>query len=408
MSDPAVEHEIATLVREAIARHGMAGDVVVRGASVVLEGHGRTVSTELGLLGEQWTILPHDVQARRAAEMARRLADARRALSSRPPSRSGLGVGWLGPAALVALLGAGVWGALRFSGTRAAFEALASSSTSAAPALSSPADAYEAARRSRAAAVCARTRERVLRGASISMTDADGWIVELVLLRDASAAAIRSDPALGTFLAFDPTHETARLVWAGTPALAAIDDAFSRVRLVEAPALETAHLNGVSFDFGGAYVTAYFDSERRGSYSRLAGALAERLGASHGALFARCADRDTHEIGSWFRAPTPAAAAGVLMFFMGTYADVPQVRTALLRPADAASGIDRGFAFTELERAAASVKYEPIRALLGDFGGAIAGRPEGPTTLTFDFKDASRASRASYRLARDLDVADSR
>lgn len=406
MPDPAVEQEIVTLVREAVARHGMAGDVCVRAGALVLEGHGRTVSTELGFLGEQWTTLPHDVRVRRAGELARRLADARRVQTSRPPPKRGLGLGWLGPVALIALVAAGLWGAFRFMDARTVNGS--TSRPGAAPAATSSADAYEAARAARAARVCAATRERVLRGASVSMTDAEGWVAELVLLRDAATAPMRTDPALDAFFAFDPSHETARLVWAGAPALAEISDAFSRVRIVDVEGFEAAHLHALALSFGGSYVTPYFDSQRRAQYFALSAALAERLGATRGALFARCNDRTTHEIGTWFRAPNPGAAASVIVLFMGTYADLPHVRTKLLNATGTGPLVDRGFAFTEVDNAARTLKYQPLRTLLGEFGGAIAGRPEGPTTVTFDFRDASRASRASYRIARDLDIAELR
>jgi hypothetical protein len=406
MPDPAVEQEIVTLVREAVARHGMAGDVVIRGASIALEGYGRTVSAELGLLGEQWATLPHDVQVRRAGELARRLADARRAHSSRPPPKSGLGLGWLGPVALVVLAAAGLWGAFRFLEARGGE---AQTRAGASTAATSSADAYEAARVARAARVCGATRERVLRGVSVSMTDAEGWVVELVLLRDAASPPMRVDPALDAFFAFDPSHDTARLVWAGAPALAEIGDAFSRASISALDEFEGAHLRGLTVSLSGGYVTPYFDSDRRAQYFALASALAERLGASHGALFAHCSERTTHEIGSWFRAPTPGAAAGTLTLFMATYADVPQLRPRLLSASGAAgSTVERAFAFTEIQKAARQLKYAHLRTLLGGFGGAIAGRPEGPTTVTFDFRDASRASRASYAVARDLDIAELR
>jgi serine/threonine-protein kinase len=418
--EPAVEQEIATLVREAIAKHGMAGEVTIRSTSVVLEGYGATVSTELGLLGDQWELLPLDVRVRRAGEVARRLADARRIRSIRPTSKTGLGLGWLGPVALVALLGAGLWGAYRVVGAKSNNADVGAAARSAALAPTSAADAYEAERAARAARVCAATRERVLRGVSVAMTDAEGWVVELVLLRGVDTAEMHLDPALDTFFAFDGDRSAARLVWAGTPGLSEISDAFSRVHLDHDAAPDPARARSLRLTFGGAYVSPYFDAERRGQYLKLAGTLAERLAATHGALYARCADRQTHEIGSWFRAPNPAAAAASLIYFMGTFSDVPQLRAALLRPAgqsgtasdSAGTGsttpVDRAFAFAAIHGATTALGYGPFRTLLGDFGGAIAGRPEGPTTVTFDFKDASRASKASFRLARELKIADSR
>jgi hypothetical protein len=155
--------------------------------------------------------------------------------------------------------------------------------------------------------------------------------------------------------------------------------------------------------FDGSYVTAYFREEERPAWIRAAGALAKQLGAIHGGLYARCAAGSSHHLGSWFVGPGPDGAALALLYFMGTYADVPHVRRALLEP-DGSSALDRGFAFEQLARATRPLDRSRLAVILSPHGGMI-GTNQSASYLTFPFRDADRAARASRDLARALEIA---
>jgi len=61
--------------------------------------------------------------------------------------------------------------------------------------------------------------------------------------------------------------------------------------------------------------------------------------------------------------PGPDGAALALLYFMGTYADVPHVRRSLLEP-DGSSALDRGFAFEQLARATRPLDRSRLAVIL--------------------------------------------
>jgi hypothetical protein len=147
----------------------------------------------------------------------------------------------------------------------------------------------------------------------------------------------------------------------------------------------------VRLTFTGRYVLPYFREEERPAVIHAAAALAERVGATHGGLYARCEHSSSHQLGAWFLGPGPRGAAASLVYFMGVKAEVPQVRAELSAGSRA---LDRlGQAFEPFDR-------PRVGKLVGTHGGMIAGRAEGPGSITFPFRDGNRAARASLELVR--------
>ena len=391
-ADPEISEQIELSVREALARFGAAGEVRVSGDAVVLHGSGPTVSTVLGRLPEQWPLLPVDERQRHGLQIARRLVHQRRGTSPSQAPASGIrrALRPIAPLGVLGLTAIALWQAHRFY--RATFL------TPAPPAPSSVTAAADedAARQRRAEAVCQRTRVRVMQGATVGPADVEGWVVELSLIGPAAARVGRS-PALARFFVTLPEggHRVS-----GSSGLAAVTGPTTRVVLEPKPL--PGGLEQLRATFTGRYVDPYFRAERRSEFVRLSAELATAVGATHGALYARCAEDDAPHIGSWFYGPGPAGAAASLMFAMGVSADVPHFGAALLepRPEEPAADLLR-----RIEQAAAPLDRERVAVLIGADGGSIAGRPEGPTTLAVDFADANRASRISLRLARALGIA---
>jgi hypothetical protein len=257
-------------------------------------------------------------------------------------------------------------------------------------------EAYERARRERAVRVCEETRARVVRGAVIGATDVEGWVVELVLLRSGPLPFAPSRDLAGIV-------EQKRFVWQQAPELASVSPGSVEVGDATLTPPGQSARPGLRLTFDGSYVTAYFREEERPPWIRAAGALAKHLKAAHGGLYARCATGSVHHLGSWFWGPSPESAAAALLYFMGTHADVPHVKRALLEP-EAGASLDRGFAFERLEDATRRLDRSRLGVILSPNGGMIGGSP-GSSFLTFPFRDADRAARASRDLARALGIA---
>jgi hypothetical protein len=258
-------------------------------------------------------------------------------------------------------------------------------------------EAYERARQERALRVCEETRARVVRGAVIGASDVEGWVVELVLLRPESAETFAPSRDLAGAV------EQNRFVWKQAPELSAISPGRVEVDDASLSAPGQTPRPGLRLTFDGSYVTAYFREEERPPWISAATALAKQLRATHGGLYARCAAGNGHHLGSWFLGPGPDGAAASLLYFMGTYADVPHVGRALLEP-DGSSELNRGYAFEQLANASRTLDRSRLGVILSPHGGMIGGST-GSSYLTFPFRDADRAARASRDLARTLGIA---
>ncbi len=394
--------EIVGLVGEALGRFGTAGEVRLEGDHIVLLGAGPPASVEVGSLPTQWELLPPDVRSRRATDLARRLVTQRRGGSLHPaPARSSVALpAWVKPAGVV-LLGAVVLVAIyRFIALQPSEQAPAG--TGAAP----TAAQHERERASRAARVCESTRARVMLGATVSPTDVEGWVVEITLLRPGATTDLSFDPALSAFVDRRPGETRGRFVWPSAKEIVQIEGPDTVVIVSDASLLDSRHprLRGVKLTFTGRYVVPYFRDEDRILYVRLAAALAERLGATHGAAAARCAHAHSYQLGSWFLGDTPASAAATLMLFMGAFADAPQLRATLLTPPDAGDGLDTAYAFDQLVAATKGLERGRISTVIGKHGGMIAGKPDASSSITFPFKDGNRAGRASRDIALELGI----
>jgi hypothetical protein len=389
--------DIAALVMEATNRFGAAGRVLVEGDSILLHGHGPTVRSELGSLPRQWRSLSLEDRERRAGELARRLVMLRRSSLPPPPRKRVFTLPmWVTPAALgLAVFGA-YWANERLNPSRASL-AIASAN----PAIAHTADEYERERQQRAEKVCEETRARVVRGATVSPADVDGWLVELTLLRSRELGSLERDPRLPAFVKVKGDAHQWQLVWADAPELTNLG---SPTTFLELKGESYTELNALTVSFHGRYVAPYFSEDQRPSFVRLANTMARELDASYAALYARCEHSQTHQLGAWFQGRTPADAVAALIVFMGTYADVPHVH-APGPPVGAREPIDRTSALEQIRGRARSLDRVRIARLISEQDGMLTGRGGGTTALSFGFRDGNRASRASLNLARVLGLA---
>lgn len=393
LHDPEVRREIEAAIAEAVTRFGMAGDIFIEGTTARLVGAGAEVSTDLGGIGDQWPTLAPELRQRRATEIARRLVSARRARIEAGHDQPRRGVPlFVAPMAILLLAAAGVlfaWDRFAPGGLGFRFGA---EPTASAPNV----DEYERERAARAQRVCEATRSRILRGATVGPTDVEGWVVELVLIREA-ADPLR-DPALGEYLSQGEDAGAQRFVWKDAPEIAAQQGLGTDVSVTE----ETGTgASGLRLTFHGKYVNPYFDPAKRGQYVKLANALAERLGASHGALYARCSLGGGHHLGSWFLGPTPGQAAAALVYWVGAFADPPHLRKSVLFP-EGGGDVRQSGVFSRLGALSTDLDRKKLRTTAGEHDGMLTGEDEGRTVLTFPFADSNRAARASFSLAKTL------
>ncbi len=389
-----VLEEIKTYAFEALGRFGAPGELHIEQTELVLEGPGGTTRTDLGALPYSWRELPEDARRRRVNDLVRKLVGQR--VTSRKPDRPRV-PGWVW---IVALGSAAAVAAALVRDREPASEApgLVRRKENAARA---PVENSEKERRERAARVCGTTRERVLRGATVGVTDVEGWVVDLFVLKRGSTELLDTQDALRSFVE-DPTnrHGT-KFVWADEPELLGLAGSDTRV-LVEREVIEGQsgeRTPGVRLTFHGRLVDSYFDPDNRRRYFHIASSLTDALGGTHAGLFARCEGGDTHHVGSWFRGATPGDAAASLLYMMGTYAFPTHVAEPFLH-APSTNDIDRAHAFSNVLRASAKLDQRAIAAHVGRSGGMISGPTAGPFIITFPFTDGNRAARASRDIAR--------
>ena len=356
------------MVAEALSRFGVAGNVEVLADRVVLRGNGPEASYQLGMLPAQWDTLPMDVRQRKATEIVRSLVAERRASLPAPAGGSARGggasiIGWVAPVVAIGLAGGLVYGIYRALGpAQGGGEKVERTPAAGSVAMDD--------RRARALRVCEATRSRVMRGATVGPTDVEGWVVEIVLLREGSSSDLTYDPALTAFVNRGPGETSGKLVWPVAKDVVAADGPFTTVEVADAsiPDARAPQWRGVQLTFRGRYVVPYFREEHRIQYVRLANTLADRLGAGYGALYARCDDGQSHHMGAWFLGSDPGSAVASLIYFLGTYADVSHVRRSVLKE-DAGDGIDRAYAFRRIAVSTKALRRERVLGVLGPHGG---------------------------------------
>jgi hypothetical protein len=136
---------------------------------------------------------------------------------------------------------------------------------------------------------------------------------------------------------------------------------------------------------------------------RFAHALVETHEVTVAGLYARCADRDEHHMGSWFVGPSPGAAAASLLFFMGAHAQPQQLPQEVLSSRED-SQLEPEFALTNILSATQKLKKAELIALLGPQDGTVAGAGSA-ATIAFPFVESDRALVASRSLAKLLEPA---
>jgi hypothetical protein len=407
---PRAKTEVITRLTEELAKFGAVGAVRIEGVSIVLaHPTGRRHAAVDDWLFH-WEHLDEPTRRLRVSQLARTLARPTSLPVSRPPRASAASlIPWLALGALVlAIAGGLVWtvgdlgrGSPASAGQERGGVAAAAP---AATAVSAPA---------RSALVCAAARARVVRGATITVADAEGWVVDYMAFRPISAdgrggseeTPMHRAPALAAFFAAPTAEGGSAYVWPGEPGLSRMPTADDHVLVrpeVISGAAPPTH-TGIRITFHGALADAYFRPETRAAYFHLASALTDALGASQAALYARCADSSSHHLGSWFRGRDHQEAVVALMYSLGIFAEPPHLADPYLRPMGQPE-VDRALGFASIARVASALDRPLVASLIGREGGMVMGRPGEAVTLTFPFEDGNRASRLSREIARLTEI----
>lgn len=387
--------EIQRAVQGKLVRSGAAGNVLIEDGRVSLVGNGEPVSLPLDGLEERWTELAFEERERESTLLARSLQRQRRPLSPVAPRGRSRTFGLL--------VGAGLVLAAAVTYRKVQARLRLSAALDAARQLEQESNEPDRERERHAAQVCNATRARLARGGTVGAADVEGWVVELALVRP-----MGSDwPTLAPFLALPEGAEgttSRRVSWDGAPELTGLSGHDTRVEVRDALWPETMpQYRERRVTFFGSYVAPYFREREQIQLIRLAHALAEQHQATLGALYARCADRDEHHMGSWFLGTSPGAAAASLLFFMGAYATPPQLPGEVLSSRQERP-FEPEFALTNLLVAAQRLKKSELISRLGPQDGTVAGSGNS-ITLAFPFVQSDRALLASHALTNLLEPA---
>ncbi|MEP7050406.1 MAG: hypothetical protein ABJB12_08645 [Pseudomonadota bacterium] len=402
--------EIRALVELELRRRGESAPIHFEGNCLIAGRGAAAARADIAGTLAQWAELPDDLRGKRISQIAQLLTPGTLVLPGAPRTLPRQRTGWSSSFApvLVVLATAGVLlVAYRYLAPNgASLTNLTSDNRAAASVSDAPLPDPDSERTALAGSACEHSRARVARGSNIGPADVEGWVVELVLLRREGGAALSSSPALAHYIqkkAGSASSSASIVTWPGARSLVQAKRFDAEVAVHPVLPLGSQHLAGVRLEFSGPYVVPYFSEEQRADYLMLADELSEALQITDGALFARCAGAEGHHIGSWFLGATPGAAVASLVYFMAFFSEAPVLKSELLAsgntPADAGRALDRiGSAAADLDRNATAT-------LIGAELGMISGRPQQPTRLTFPFRDANRATRASLTAARALRLA---
>jgi hypothetical protein len=400
-------HELTARLGEELARFGAVGAIRLEGSEVLLlhPSGPRRVNVEDWL--PHWHELDEPTRRIRVSQLARSLARPTSLPASRPKQGAAARIrAWLGGGALLTVMALGALWLMRELGRAgAAVPPRAFGRPSADAALADspagPSAAGPSAAVARASLVCASTRARVVRGATVSIADSEGWVVEYMAFRATEGTPLHLAPVLSTFFEAPAAPEGSRYIWPAEPELAATPTSEDRVLVRPETIAGPLHPTypGLRVTFAGALVDAYFRPATRVAYFHLASALSDALGATHAALYARCADGNTHHLGSWFRGRGHEDAVASLVYTLGTFAEPPHLAEPYLHPVGAQE-LDRAHAFANITRVSSALDRPLLAGLLGREGGMVMGRPGEAVTLTFPFEDGNRASRLSREIAR--------
>ncbi|WP_437665778.1 hypothetical protein [Sorangium sp. So ce1182] len=389
--------EIEAAVQEALGLFGTSGSVSVQGRQIALHGRGAPVAIDLEQLVEQWPLLPQDLRTRKASDIARRLAQAHRAVGSLAPPASSTSARparhIVIPIGVVALVIVGVLVAVRMLRSRETPAAL--------PPAPETTAGEDAARNAR---TCEAARKRIYSGASMGPFELAGWVAELWLAMPrgagAAQAAAAEEPPNAEAVGLGALIAQGKLTAGADAELAAVTDGL--VEIVPGFDPEEAGRSppwrAITARFSGGYARAYFDPALRARFVALADRMADGAGAELGALYARCAHLPYHDAGAWFRGSDPAAAAAALVYSSGLFAELAAVDRGALTALGRAGPIDA------LRNAGASLDLAGLSKLVGAHGGGIARGGAGAVVITFPVGGPTRATSASRIVARKLQV----
>ena len=376
--DPNVAREIEDAIVGALSRRGVSGKVVVRQGIAELHGSGPVVAIELGDWVEQWSLLPPDLQARRAEVAADRLRTAIAQTLPAPATPTDIAPVMrnlvMGIAVLAALGGIGFWL------IRANFFGKVNlpivSSAGAAESSSAIGDPT-----ARDRALCDAARKRVYAGAAMDL-DPAGWVIELWLARASSKKPLAGEDVLR----------------------AASDQKLSGRLGATAPAsatwVDTGEATRAMLRFEGGYLRAFLQADGRDRFIALTDELADAVDVDHAALWARCAHSSVRDIGAYYRGRDAAGAATALLFAQGLFADPMIVDKSKVTAKDGA--------LAALGRAAAPIEEQVLEELVSDNGGRVmtrepdAGRPR--IGLLFALGGPTRAQQAAKAVAKQVHV----
>jgi hypothetical protein len=385
-----VLREIARYIEDALPRFALHGAVHLSAGSAYIDSSQGKIAIDLGTLPRRWNHL--DEASRRAAsnDVVRQVTRQRaRPVASRQPllSLDRLPLAPLGAVVVLSVGGFFLFRSLLPSSLPPAEPGARARAAQAAPETSE----------ARTRRVCESTQARVARGATVSIADTDGWVVEFSALRSFGAPAYAD--ALRAFVGEGAAQ--GRFIWPEEPNLARISATGAGVRTEAEPlTVGDRKLERVTVIFEGAFVDPYFREEERSRYFHVASAMATSLSAHHAGLYARCAHTSGHYLGSWFRGPSEGGAATALLFLVGAFAEPPHIAGPFLKPLG--QGPDLGYAFANIEAATVPLTRAKLSDVMGKSQGMVTGPPKAPLTLTFGFPDGSSASRASRELARTV------
>ncbi len=402
-----VLEEISQFVREALARYGIPGDLEITASQAILNSPQGKRRAPIDLWVSRWPTLDDDSRRERTGEVARRLAQGRQA-SPLPVRKKQIILDFRVIIASAAVIGLFIF--LYIDARRHSAGDAPREKGDASQQVNEDGDTPSITRErettgrqdsvARDSRVCAATHARVVRGGSVGLTDTDGWLVEVALVKQDGHEPLNTHPGLSKFVEAPELKDGSRYVWPKEK-LSELETANGLVKVskVEIGEASAKPIPGVVLTFSGALVDAYFDEASRSKYFHIANELAQTLQATHAAVYARCFDDSTHALGSWFLGHDAAGASTALLYFMGTYARPLHIAPPFAHP-PGESELNRLHAFKNISESTTHLDRASLATLLGSQGGMATGKPDAPVIIHFPFRDGNRAARASRAIAR--------
>lgn len=174
---------------------------------------------------------------------------------------------------------------------------------------------------------CEAARKSIQNGGELGPFDTYGWVVEVWLAREDGEPIGTTDPSLlklrGPDGALDPSFGIK---------LGEANHGEVSFESAPSPPPATGKEPGVVVRLSSGYASAFFSSEARPAFLKLADGVFDDSKATIGAMYARCGHLPYHDIGAWFRGKDPQAAADAIGFQMAGYAEAPWVQRSIFSP----------------------------------------------------------------------------